>query len=301
MPIYDGLNNAGVAASKPAGTSDLGQGTQGHQYLENATATPWGRLEPLLTPDQLKSRYLKGIPMVLKIKDPATGKPYTITDDELKDYIELAVDEAENETGLVLMPTQFTEKLPFQKQDYESFGYFQLPRRPIASIEALNVTLADGSDVFVFPTEWLETSNLIHGQLNILPLAFQGMQGGTGVVGGVSAGSGTAVFFNSLWNRPWVAALFGVTYTAGFKNGLMPKYVNNLIGLIVAMRVLSMIAAAYATYQSVSLGMDGMSQSVSTPGPQRFKIRIEELEKERALVVRKLKKAFGSKFVVGTI
>ncbi len=300
MPIYDGLNPAGVQASKKAGTQDIGQGTQGKQYQENGTFTPWGRLEPLLTPDQLKSRYLKGIPMTLKIKD-VDGQRFVITDDELKDYIDLAVDEAENETGLVLMPTQFTEKLPFQKQDYESFGYFQLPKRPVASIEALNVTLADGSDVFVFPTEWIETANLIHGQLNIIPLAFQGMQGGTGIIGGVNSGGGTAVFFNSLWNRPWVAAMFGITYTAGFINGLMPKYVNNLIGCIVAMRVLSMIAAAYAGATSTSLGLDGMSQSVGTPGPQRYKQRMEELTAERALIVKKLKKSYGSKFVVGTV
>jgi hypothetical protein len=291
-----------VAASKPAGTSDLGQGTQGKMYPLDATATKWGRLEPLLTPEQLKSRYLKGIPLTLKIKDPETGKPYRITDDELKDFIELAVDEAENELHLIIMPTQVTHKLPFSKQDYEAFGYFQLPHRPISSIEALNVTLADGSDVFVFPPEWIETANLFAGQLNIIPLAFQGIQGGTGVIGGVNAGNGTAVFFNSLWNRPWVAAMFGITYTAGFINGLMPKYVNNLLGCIVAMRVLSMIAAAYAVVTSTSLGLDGMSQSLSTPGPQRYKIRIEELEKERALCVRKLKKLFGGgSFVVGTI
>ena len=300
MPIYNGLNSSGVPASKQAGTSDLGQGTQGKQYMENGTATPWGRLEPLLTPDLLKSRYLKGIPMVLKIKDEF-GKPFKITDDELKDYIEIAVDEAENETGLVLMPTQFTEKHPFQKQDYEQFGYFQLPRRPISSVEALNVTLADGSDVFVFPTQWLETANLIHGQLNIIPLAFQGMQAGTGIIGGTDAGNGTAVFFNGLWNRPWVAALFGITYTAGFINGLMPKYINNLLGCIVAMRVLSMIAAAYAGSTSTSLGLDGMSQSIGTPGPQRYKVRMEELVAERALIVKKLKKAFGSKFTFGTV
>jgi hypothetical protein len=301
MPIYDGLNDFGVAASKKAGTEDLGQGTQGGQYPLDVTATSWGRLEPLLTPDLLKSRYLKGIPMTLKIKD-VDGKHFKITDDELKDYIELAVDEAENELQLTLMPTQVTQKLPFQRQDYEQFGYFQLSHRPISSIEALNVTLADGSDVFVFPPQWLETANLVAGQLNIIPLAFQGGQGGTGVIGGIdSAGSGTAVFFNSLWNRPWVAALFGVTYTAGFINGLMPKYVNNLLGCIVAMRVLSMIAAAYAGATSTSLGLDGMSQSVGTPGPNRYQVRMGELEKERALCVKKLKKQFGASFVVGTV
>lgn len=291
--------------SKPAGNRELNPdgsvNTQGNQYLENANTTPWGRLEPLLTVDQLKSRFLKGIPLTLKIKDPETGKPYKISDEELKDYIETAVDEAEQELSLVLMPTQFTMKLPFQKQDFDNFGYFQLPHRPVASIEALNVQLADGSDIFVFPTQWIETSNLIHGQLNIIPLAFQGLAAGTGIIGGTSAGQGTAVFFNALWNRPWVAALFGVVYTAGFKNGLMPKSINQLIGIIAAMQVLSQIAAAYAMVQSTSLGLDGMSQSVSTPGPQRFAKRMEELQAQRTLLVKKLRKSYGQKIVVGTV
>ena len=288
--------------TKPAGAVDVGEGTQGKQYPENAAFSAWGRLEPLLTPEQVKTRFLMGVPMVLRIKDPETNKNFRITDEMLKDYIELAVSEAEEETGSIIMPTQFTEKLPFQKQDFEAFGYFQLPRRPIASIEALNVTLADGSDIFDFPTEWIETSNLIHGQLNIIPLAFQGIEAGTGIIGGgINAGGGTAVFFNSLWNRPWVAALFGVTYTAGWKDGMLPKPVNQLIGAIVAMRVLSQIAAAYALYTSTSLGLDGMSQSVSTPGPQRFQIRRQELAEERKLLVKKIKKIIGSSFVVGTV
>jgi hypothetical protein len=67
------------------------------------------------------------------------------------------------------------------------------------------------------------------------------------------------------------------------------------------MRVLSMIAAAYAGSTSTSLGLDGMSQSIGTPGPQRYKVRMEELVAERALIVKKLKKAFGSKFTFGTV
>lgn len=299
MPIFDGSD--GNQPSKPAGASDVGEGTQAQQWPEGATSTPWGRLEPLLTPEQLISRFLKGIPLILKIMDPVTKKPFRITDDELKDYINRAVSVAEEETSLILMPTQFTEKLPFTKQDFESFGYFQLPRRPVATVDSLNVTLADGSDVFVFPTEWIETANLIKGQLNIIPLAFQSVIAGTGVIGGVNAGGGTAVFFNALWNRPWVAALFGITYTCGFKNGLLPQLVNDLIGVIVAMRVLSQIAAAYAYLQSASLGIDGMSQSVSTPGPQRFKIRMDELKEERQLLVRKLKKYGGSKIFSSSV
>lgn len=301
MPVYvDPIT--GAPASKPAGAADKGQGTQGQQYPENAVATPWGRLEPLLTPEQLKSRYLKGIPMTLKIMNPDTRTPYTITDDELKDYIELAVNDAEEETSLILMPTQFQDKLPYQRQDFESLGYLQLPRRPVASIEALNIVLADGSEAFRFPLDWIETANLVHGQLNLIPLALQGVITGN-LAGNASVDpvTGNAVFFNGLYNRPWVAALFGVTYTCGFKDGLMPKTVNNLIGVIAAMRVLSMIGAAYANFTSVSLGIDGMSQSVGTAGPQRYKQRMDELTAERALLVRKLKKLGGGGILVGTI
>jgi hypothetical protein len=77
--------------------------------------------------------------------------------------------------------------------------------------------------------------------------------------------------------------------------------VNQLIGIIAAMQVLSQVAAAYAGSTSTSLGIDGMSQSVSTPGPNRYQIRIEELRAHRALLVKKIKKSYGSKFVVGTV
>lgn len=273
---------------------DDSKGPPGGMGPPNATSSVWGRLEPLLTVDQLKSRFLKGISMTLKQKDLATGKPFRITDEELKDFIERALDTAETETGLYFMPTKFKDKLPYQRQDWENFGYFQLPRRPISSIDTLTVTLSDGGVVFTMPNDWIETCNLIHGQINIIPLAMVG----TGIINGAS---GNAVYFNSLWNRPWVAALFGVEYTTGFPDGLLPKSVNELIGTIAAMRVLSQLAAAQAGQNSVSLGLDGLSQSVSGPGPDRYKTRRAELTEEKALLVRKLKRTYGTSFVVGTV
>lgn len=284
MPLYTG-------SKRPPGA----------MHPRNAIASEFSRLEPLLSPTILKSLYLKGIQLTLKVKDPETGLPFKFTDEELQMLIEQAVEEAEIETGLNIMPVQYSEKLPYQKQDWESFGYFQLQRRPISSIDSLTVRLADNSDIFTFPNEWIETSNLIWGQVNLIPLAFQGVEGGTGIIGGITSGSGTAVFFNSLWNRPWVAALFGVEYTTGFPDGLIPKSVNNLIGTIAAMNVLSQIAAASSGQTSVSLGIDGMSQSVGMPGPERYRTRMEELGQRRKLIVKKLRKMFGTSFVAGTV
>lgn len=273
----------------------------GAMHPRNAIATEFTRLEPLISPEQLKSLYLKGIQLTLKVKDPETGKPFQFTNEELQQLIEIAVEEAEIETGLTFMPVKYSEKLPYQKQDWESFGYFQLQRRPISSIDSLTVRLADHSDIFTFPNEWIETANLIWGQVNLIPLAFQGVEGGTGIIGGITSGSGTAVFFNSLWNRPWVAALFGVEYTTGFPDGLMPKSVNALIGTIAAQKVLSQIAAASSGQTSVSLGIDGASQSVGMPGPERYRTRMEELQQQRKLYVKKLRKMFGTTFVASTV
>lgn len=294
MPIYT------PDQSKPGGAFDGLERKQGGQYPIDVACTAWGRLEPLITVDMLKSRFMLGIPMQLRIKDPETGKPFKITDDQLKDLIHTHVTTAEEEAGLVIMPTQFVERIPFQRQDWESFGYFRVSHRPLASIEAFNCTLSDGSAAFSFPTQWLEMGNSISmGQINVIPLAFQAFSAGTGIIG--QEATGNATFFNAVVNRNWLAALFSVTYTAGFKDGLVPIPVNQLIGTIVAMEVLSMIAAAYAWVSSSSLGIDGLSQSVSTPGPQRFVVRIGELEKQRALLVKKLKGKYATKLVSGSI
>src|SRR6185436_18720658 len=104
-----------------------------------------------------------------------------------------------------------------------------------------------------------------------------------------------------LGNKPWVPAFWGMEYTTGFKDGLIPVFINDLIGTIAALRILSMLAATYAAANSSSLSIDGMSQSISTPGPQLFKLRIDELTAQRDLLVKKVKKIFNMKFVLTAI
>ena len=109
------------------------------------------------------------------------------------------------------------------------------------------------------------------------------------------------MFLNILGQKPWVPAFWGIEYTTGFQNGQVPVIVNDLIGTIAAQRVLSMLAATYARSNSTSLSIDGMSQSISTPGPQVFKVRLDELAEQRKLLTNKVKKLFQQKFIVGNI
>jgi hypothetical protein len=293
VPIYT------PDSSKQAGAFDGLEQKQGHQYPLDVACTVFGRLEPLLTVDQLKTRFLLGIPMTLRVKDPETGKPFKVTDEQLAELIKVHVTTAEEETHTVIMPAQFIEKLPFSRQDWGQFAFGKLVHRPISSLESFNCSLSDGSVAFSFPPTWIESANLVTGQINVIPLAFQAFGQGSGIIG--QAATGTATFFAAIVNRDWLAALFTVVYTAGYKDGLVPVPVNQLIGTIVAMDVLSMIAAAYAAVNSSSLGIDGLSQSVSGQGGNRYVTRVKELTDQRNLLVKKIRGKFSTKIVSGSI
>jgi hypothetical protein len=260
----------------------------GRVHPDNAVESTWRRVEPLITPEQVRLRHLFGIPLVSAMKDPLTGKAMVYTDDLIRDTIERAVGLVEADTGLDIFPLQTKEKQPFQQQDYASFSYMRLQRRPVASVEELAIVPPNGQSLYTVPTEWIEMANAHSGQINLIPL-------GNAIAYGTpaNASSGGALFLNVLGNQPWVPAFWQVTYTSGFPDGMIPKPLNELIGTVAAMEVLSALAATYGKSSSHSLGIDGLSQSISTPGPAIFQQRMQELADKRKGLTKKLKTRYG--------
>ena len=82
---------------------------------------------------------------------------------------------------------------------------------------------------------------------------------------------------------------------------MVPRVINEYIGCVAAVEVLSQLALTYARANSHSLGIDGLSQSVSTPGPQIFKVRMDELEEKKKAIMKKVKAIFGFKIFSGTL
>jgi len=263
-----------------------------------AVESVWSRLEPLLTAGQLRSVHLFGIPLVSFIKNPLTGKPDIMNDEALNDHIVQAVSLAEVETGMQIFPTQHQEKHPFDAFLFKSLGYFMLRNRPVVSIQALSVVPANGVSIYSVPLDWIETAHMARGQINIIPI-------NVAVVGSISSGTtstaGGAYFLSILGGQRWIPAFWQITYTTGWVDGLIPRVVNQLIGTIAAIEILSLLATTYARNTSHSIGIDSMSQSVSTPGPQLFKVRIEELLLKKAMLVRKMKAMAGLLIVSGEV
>lgn len=269
-------------------------------YPEQAVEADYQRTEPLLTPDQLVRRFLMGVDLHSQMKDPFTGKALRWTPEMVKDIIDGALQTTESELGILIRPVVFSEKHPFDRYAYNSYGFFNVRQRPVSKILSVAVVPPNQESVYSLPLEWVETAYLPRGQINIIPMTAAQVGGDSTGISPASANGGT-FYLTIVQNRGWVPAYWQIDYQAGYCDGLVPRIVNDLIGTVAAMDILSMLAVTYAKVQSHSLGIDGLSQSISTPGPQIFKQRLEELQEKRNLLTKKLKALTGRKVFSGVL
>jgi len=119
-------------------------------------------------------------------------------------------------------------------------------------------------------------------------------------VSGSVTNSGLALL-SLMGNSQFIPAFWQITYTAGMSNkeGQVPVAVNELIGVIAAISVLSAIAPNFI-YNSQSLSSDGLAQSSSGPGARIYELRISELSEKRDTIIKKLKGIFAGKFYVSS-
>jgi hypothetical protein len=270
----------------------------GRVLSENAIQVQWEDIEPLISPEILIKRHLFGLPLVSGVRNPTTRKFDVMTPALIKEYITDAVAIAEEEARIDIFPRQYKEKQAFDRAAYQSFGYFQLRHLPIDSIQDLTVTTSSQDDVYRVPLEWIDIGFLRQGQMNILPLTLKLVNG---VQSPLLAGPGGSAFLAIFGNFPWIASFWQVTYTTGFKDGAIPKIVNQYIGTIAAMEVISSLAATYSRTTSNSLNMDGLGQSISGPGPELYRTRLGELETKRKLLCGRLKNRLGVGILVNNV
>lgn len=264
----------------------------------NAVATAWDESEPLIGPKQLISLHLRGLPLVSAIKDPRTKQFVAFDDpDYLQAEIKEAVGLAELEGGFDIFQKHYKERRPYDLPEQNKFGFIQVDRRPVASIESLAIVSSDGVKVWDVPLNWIETGLIQGGQINLVPFAVASQSGITiPVTSPVGMG-----LLPSLFKFNWVPSLWMVEYTTGFKDGQLPVQVNHLIGVIAAMEVLSKLAATFSRANSMSLGIDGLSQSISTPGPELYLARLKELSEKRRWLIKKLQRQWQLGLLVNNV
>lgn len=252
------------------------------------------RVEAVLTPAQLRSRFLKGFEPIFR----QFGIEYT--DAELKDRINLAINEIELELKTVIFPEPFANKLAFEISSWQSWNYLRSENRPIQTITSLSIVGSDGISIYKIPAAWIELANAHMGQINVIPLlsAYQGVvssaggttTGGLAFLASVRGGLG---FVPAYW---MVEGIYGISKQVG----QVPIVVNTLIGIFATMDILSGIAALNI-YNSVSLSQDGIGQSKSTAGPQIFVQRLQDLEFRKQAILKQVQAEFATKMFISNI
>lgn len=249
------------------------------------------RCEPVLTPELLVSRFLKGINLRFRNGD-------SFTPDDLKDRIYLAMNEVELLLGTTITREAFKHKVPFDYSLYRAYIHVMAEHRPIVSVEHLAIVSSDNNTIFEIPPTWIETTNFSKGLINVIPLlAAYGVNSVQGAVGNAGI-----AFLTVIDGLNWVPAYWQINYTAGLstKEGQVPTPVNELIGAVAAIAILSEIAPLNI-FTSQSQSQDGISQSSSGPGHMLYKLRIEELNTKKDELTRKLKAIFSTRYFVGNI
>lgn len=234
-------------------------------------AASFQRVEDILTPEQLRSRFFRGIPLMSFLTQQE------VTDTELKDDIMVATNLVEFDIKVSVRPTQHKVRLPYLYADFVEFNYLQVPIKPILSVEKLAITTANNDDVYIIPPEWIDNGNFHHGKINVQ--AYSPAQAPYHAWPTIAGGQGGGFLASGLGGsaRP---GFWNITFTTGFsKDGRVPVIVNRLIGLKAAIQTIRNIIPTYQL-ASYSLGIDGMSQSQSNQSFPIYQFLLSEFERE---------------------
>lgn len=249
-----------------------------------------GRYCPISTPADLKKRKLFGIPLCSSL----TGEE--IEDDSIQFYIDAAISELEHMLDLHITPVRFREKHDYKRHEFTwNYNYLKVDHPNILQVHKLELSFSNDTNVNGFIQFPLEHVHVMpqEGVVQLVP-AF-----GTSLSGFLlSAFSGTqfhALRATGITDFPGGCR---IEYTAGFNLDKVPVAICEAIETIAAIALLSELGPVIFPQNSTSIGIDGVSQSVSTMGPNFLSKRIEDLEKQRDRSIDALKGYYQRRFLV---
>jgi hypothetical protein len=230
------------------------------------------RYEKIPDVEVMKNGPLFGLPM----RSFLTGQ--VVEDSTIEMYIQQAISQIEHTLDIYINPVTFVERHDYSREMmFYSFGVTKLHHAPIINVESYELTFNNGIGIpgsvplVKIPNEFIHVQPS-DGTIQIVPA-----QGVTisGFIVSIYSGLGFHAF-NSQAISAWPGAVL-VKYRAGFEKHKVPAMMAGLIQNIAAFKFLSTLGPVLFPYNSTSVGIDGTSQSVSTPGPLFLQNRLKDL------------------------
>jgi hypothetical protein len=285
------------------------EGTSGNIMGTGIVRTPTIQPFPAWSTHQEMDRYLPlPNPETMK-RGPLFGLPLRsfLTQQEVDDrtieaYISQAISEIEHTLNLFITPVTFEERHDYSREmQFYAFGIIKLYNSPILNVEEYELTFNNGIGIpgslplVKIPLEFIHVQPQ-DGTIQLVPA-----QGVTisGFIVSIYSGLGYHAF-NSQAISYWPGAVF-VKYRAGFEKHKVPALLVALIENLAAYKFLSALGPVLFPYNSTSVGIDGTSQSVSTPGPLFLQNRLKDLQNMIQTEMEAAKGYYQKRFLVDAL
>ena len=251
------------------------------------------RYRPLPTVCDIKDNKLFGIPL----KSSLTGQE--MKDKTIQFYIDAAISEIEHMLDLYITPVKFLETHDYERSRFTwSYNYMKLDHPNVLNISKVELSFSNNPQVpgFVsFPLEHVYVRPQ-EGVIQLVP-AF-----GTSLSGFLlSAFSGTQFHALQAVGATNFPGGVRVEYTAGFAHDKVPASICQMIECMAAINILSTLGPILFPSNSISIGIDGASQSTSTMGPKYLNDRIDQLKEERDRHIDVAKGYYQRRFLIDQI
>ena len=210
-----------------------------------------------MTPSQLRDWYMWGV----QIKDQNGNE---LPDSVYEDYILTAQAELESILNLKLTRQVIEESRDYVYDDYKTYGYLRCSY-PVCNALSLKGKFGEAEQIS-YPKEWLSTK-----QSNEVPGMFYRNCYLLPNVGGYQQTGNSGVTFNGvfgstiLWrSRNFIPNYWRIRYVTGFSK--VPMDLLNVVGKTAAINLFHVAGDLIlgAGIASFSLGIDGLSQSISS-------------------------------------
>jgi hypothetical protein len=261
-----------------------GVGTLPNQISSNA----FTQTEAMLTPEQLKARYLFGIDLT-----DSNGNELPL--ETIQHQINTAISYLQHKLDICITPARFLERYDYRAVDYTEFNLLHLKKRPAAEVHSLKAKLANSQELIDYPPEWfvLEKES---GQLQLSPST-----GSYNSIVTTSGGAYAPLMYGSKESWPH---LFEVDYTAGFCADQIPVIINDMIGLQASIGIFEILGDIVLGpgVASESVGLDGASVGKTLTASamySAYSARIDGYRKKLKDYVETVRKYYnGFQFVV---
>lgn len=214
----------------------------------------------VLTPEELLALHFYGVPM--RSKDGTTLNPDTI-----RFQIRAAQQEIEKSLEIRLNITLIEQTIDYFRDDYWNALPIMKTKLPVKTPLSLQGFL-NGVEQIKYPKEWLNSKKDSEGhyfkKIHIIPTGTLVSAGNTWSSTGVLLSGITAyIGLTAMTNIP---NYFTVQYITGFDSDHIPYDIVDLVGKFASIKLFAVLGELPlgAGISSVSLGIDGLSQSLSS-------------------------------------